>query len=373
MSSSMEIQGVALLISVACSLSGVFLVLRNQAMMSDAISHTVLLGITLMYFWVEDLQSPLLLVGATLMGLFTVWCCEALQKTGLVPEDSAMGIVFPLLFSLAIILITKYASNTHLDMDSVMVGELAYTPFQRLVIQGKDVGAKGIYQGLALLIVNVTVITLFFKELQVSTFDPILAGIMGFSPVLLHYGFMSLVSMTAVGAFDAVGSVLVIAFLTVPANTALLLTHDLRQMLCLSAFFGGLSAILGFQLAYAYDLSIAGMMAVVSGGLFCLAFIFSPTQGFIRRRMLRKKQEIQFAEMNLLFHVGAHQHTEEYVEENGRTTIGNHLFWEPRKLRRTMESLLKKGELELQGDVLFLTEKGEESSREKTALFLRRK
>lgn len=283
-----------------------------------------------------------------------------------------MGLVFPLLFSIAILLITKYADSTHLCVDSVMMGELAFAPFDRLVLGGRDLGPKGIYVGGGLLLVNGLVIHFFFKELQVSTFDPILAASLGFSPVLLHYGLMSLVSVTAVGAFDAVGSVLVIAFLTVPANTAYLLTKDLGLMLKLSPLFAGISAILGFQLAYALDLSIAGMIALISGVIFFLVFVFSPKQGLIYHQLRRKQQSVQFAELNLLFHVGAHEHTPEFREENGIQTIGNHLYWEPRKLRHTIQSLLKKEELVLRDQVLFLTEKGAESSRQKTAQFLRK-
>lgn len=372
MSSSQEIQVIAVLIAMSCSIPGVFLVLRNNAMMSDAISHSLLLGITLMYFLLGDLQSPWLLLGAGFMGLVTVWSCETLCKTKLVQEDSAMGIVFPLLFSVAIILISKYASQTHLDLDTVMVGELAFAPFQRLRLFGVDLGAKGIYQGAVLLLLNGGLVHLFFKELEVTTFDPILAGVMGISPVFFHYGLMSLVSVTAVGAFDAVGSILVIAFLTVPANTAYLLTHDLRKMLWIAPIMAGISSIIGFQIAFYYDLSIAGMISLVSGGILLLVFIFSPKQGLIYHWFRRKKQALAFAEMNLLFHVGAHQNTPKEREENGLATIGNHLYWEWGKLRRTMDSLMKKGELEVRDDLLFLTPKGEESSRLKTAQFLRK-
>lgn len=371
MSSSIEIQIVAVLIAVACSLVGVFLVLRKNAMMADVISHTVLLGITLMFFLVKNLNSPLLLVGATLMGLLTVWFCEALTKTNLVREDSAMALVFPLLFSFAIILITKYASQTHLCIDTVMVGELAFVPFQRMVLFGTDIGAKGIYRGLGLLLMNAILIKLFFKELQITAFDPILASTMGFSPVLIHYGLMTVVSVTAVVSFDVVGSVLVIAFMTVPANTAYLLTKKLSHMLWLSGLFGGVSGVIGFRIAYYYDVSIAGMIAAVSGGIFLLVFVFSPKQGLLYHVIRRRIQEKQFAEMNLLFHVGVHEHTPQYKEENGILTIGTHLHWTPRKLQTTIQSLLNKGEVEQREGVLYLTEKGEESSKTSVAYFLK--
>lgn len=288
MSSSSQILIIALFLSMACALPGTFLVLRNMSMMTDSISHTVLLGIVLMYFLVHDLNSPLLLLGAALMGVLTVWLTELLSKSKLMATDSAIGLIFPFLFSISIILITKYSSHIHLDMDAVMLGEIAFAPFRPLVIGGYNLGAVGMYQAMGLFLLNLTVIVLFLKELTITTFDPILATILGFPTTAIHYGFMTLVSVTAVGAFDQIGSVLVIAFMVVPANTAYLLTHSLKKILALSCFFACISAFLGFHLAYALDVSIPGMMATVSGLLFFLVFLFSPQQGLLRRNNLLK-------------------------------------------------------------------------------------
>lgn len=290
MSPALEIQIIAIFVSVSCALPGVFLVLRKMAMMSDSITHTILLGIVLAFFVTRDLSSPFLVVGAALMGVVTVWLTETLSKTRLVSADSAMGLVFPFLFSMAIILITRYADSVHLDTDSVLLGELAFAPFDRMVLFGVDIGARSIYSSGILLLLSVVVITLFFKELKLATFDPTLAAVLGFSPVLLHYGLMTLVSITAVGAFEAVGSVLVVAFMIGPPVTAYLITDDLKHMLLLSAVFAALSAALGYQLAAALDVSIAGSMAVMTGLLFALVFVAAPKRGLIGILLQKRKQ-----------------------------------------------------------------------------------
>ena len=281
MTAGVEIQLIAVIVSAACALPGVFLVLRKMSMMSDSITHTILLGIVLAFFLTEDLSSPLLIAGAALMGVATVWLTETLMNTRLMSEDSAVGIVFPLLFSIAIILITRYAGSVHLDTDSVLLGELAFAPFDRMVVFGVDIGAKAIYTSGALLLINVILITVFYKELKIVTFDPMLASLLGFSPGLVHYGLMTLVSLTAVGAFEAVGSVLVVAFMIGPPLTAYLLTDDLKKMLLLSAGFGALSGILGYHAALLPDVSIAGSMAVTTGMIFAVVFIFAPKRGLI--------------------------------------------------------------------------------------------
>lgn len=134
MTPQLEIQIIAVMVAVACSLPGVFLVLRKMSMMSDAITHTILLGIVIAFFITHSLTSPLLIVGAALVGVITVFLTEILNSTKLVSEDSAIGIVFPLLFSIAIIMISKYAGSVHLDTDSVLLGELAFAPFNRMKI-----------------------------------------------------------------------------------------------------------------------------------------------------------------------------------------------------------------------------------------------
>ena len=211
MSAAIEIQLIA-------ALTGVFLVLRKMSMVSDSITHTILLGIVLAFFLTNDLSSPLLMIGAAVMGPVTVWLTELLTKTRLLSEDSATGMVFPLLFSIAVILITRYAGTAHLDTDSVLLGELAFAPFDRLSVNGMDIGAKGVYISGGLLLINIVFTVVFFKELTLVSFDPILAAITGFSPAVIHYALMTVASLTAVGAFEAVGSVLVTAFMIAPSH-----------------------------------------------------------------------------------------------------------------------------------------------------------
>ncbi len=205
-----EIQMIAALTAAACALPGVFLVLRRMSLVSDAISHAILPGIVAAFFITGSLASPLLVVAAALTGVLTVFLSELLNRTRLVQEDAAIGLVFPFLFSIGVILISRGAGNVHLDTDAVLLGEIAFAPFERVILGGWDIGPQSAYVMGAILILNAAFIILFFKELKVSTFDAGLAASLGFAPAFIHYALMALVSITAVGAFDAVGSVLVV-------------------------------------------------------------------------------------------------------------------------------------------------------------------
>lgn len=372
MSPQIEIQIIAVIVAVACALPGVFLVLRKMSMMSDSITHTILLGIVLAFFVIHDLSSPLLIAGAALMGVVTVWLTEMLRRTHLLAEDAAIGVVFPLLFSIAIILITRYAGSVHLDTDSVLLGELAFAPFDRMIIWGVDIGAKAIYTTGILLLINLAAIVIFFKELKVATFDPMLAAVMGFSPALLHYGLMTLVSLTTVGAFQAVGSVLVVAFMIGPPVTAYLLTDNLKHMLILSGVIGAINGILGYHVAAIFDVSIAGSIAVVIGIVFLTVFIFAPHRGLISSIFRRKYQKIEFAKATVLFHISNHEYSNEKSDETDIENIRVHLNWSSEFIKKIIKLLEHDKHVVFDNDEIKLTSEGRDAIiRKHNAIFSR--
>ena len=272
MNMMIEIIAVAIVVAIACGLPGVFLVLRGMTMLSDAITHSVLLGIVLGFFVTQDLSSPWLFLGAAAIGVATVWLTETLQRTRLMKKDAAIGLVYPLFFSIAIILITRYAGSVHLDVDSVMMGEIGFTTFTRFTLFGLDLGPQALWINLAILLLNVALIALFYKELQVTTFHPEYAAALGFSPVLVHYGLMTVVSLTAVGAYDSVGSILVVGFMVGPALTAHLYSKKLSSMIALTVLVAIFNSLVGVLLAFQFDVAIAGMIAVITGLTTLLAF-----------------------------------------------------------------------------------------------------
>jgi manganese/zinc/iron transport system permease protein len=288
MSPSLEIQIIAALVAMACSLPGVFLILRKMVMMSDAIGHAILPGIVIAFLLTGTLNSPWLILGAALSGMATVVLVEMVRNTGLLKEDAAIGIVFPALFSIGVVLIARFAGDVHLDVDAVLLGELAFAPFDRVVLFGQDVPKALVVMGM-ILFVNAVFITLFYKELKISTFDAALAGSLGFAPAVLHYILMGLVSITAVGAFDAVGSILVVALMVAPPAAAYLITHRLGFMLIWSALLGCASAVGGYWMARMLDASIAGSMATAAGLAFALVLLVAPQRGLLSQRRHRRK------------------------------------------------------------------------------------
>lgn len=357
MSASTEIQLIAIVTAVACALPGVFLVLRRMAMMSDAISHTVLLGIVLGFFLVGDLESPLLILAAAMMGVITVSLVELINRTGLLKEDASIGLVFPALFSVAVILISRFARGVHLDNDAVLLGELAFAPFDRLQFLGLDLPHALVVMTLILL-ANVLLIGLFYKELKLATFDAGLAAALGFSPTLVHYGLMAMVSVTAVGAFDAVGSILVVALMIAPAAAAYLLTDRLSRMVGLSALMAAVSAISGFWLARWLDANIAGSMATMTGFLFLGVSLFAPQRGLVQAALRRSRQRFEFSQTMLTIHLLNHEGTERAYDENRVDHLWEHLRWQPDFAEEVVRYAERKGMVRRQKGYLMLTAEG---------------
>lgn len=358
-----EIQLIAAVVAVACALPGVFLVLRQMAMMSDAISHTVLLGIVIMFFLVQSLESPLLILGAAVMGVITVSLVELLNRTRLVKHDAAIALVFPALFSVAVILISRFARGVHLDVDAVLLGELAFAPFDRVNVFGLDLPRALVVMGI-ILALNTTLIVLFFKELKLATFDAGLAAALGFSPALLHYGLMATVSITAVGAFDAVGSILVVALMVTPAAAAYLLTNDLKRMLGLSALIGIISALGGYWMARALDANIAGSMATITGVVFLLIFLGAPERGMIAVALRRNRQRWDFAQSMLTIHLLQHEDKPEAEQESRADHLVEHLRWLPDRAEKVIRYAERKGTVRRQSGQLRLTESGRTLARQ---------
>ncbi len=355
-SAQLEIQLIAALVAVACAIPGTFLVLRKMAMISDAISHAILPGIVLGFFITQDLNSPLLIFLAAITGVITVILVEFIQKTGLVKEDTAIGLVFPALFSIGVILIAKNANDVHLDIDAVLLGELAFAPFDRLLIGATDMGPKSLWVIGTILLITLTLLFLFFKELKLSTFDKGLATTLGFSPVLLHYGLMTVSSVTVVGAFDAVGAVLVVALIIAPAATAYLLTDDLKKLLILSCAFGIFSAVGGYWMANLLDASIAGSMTTVLGILFLFVYLFAPKQGVLSGFFKEKQQRIEVSLLVFLLHLQNHAE----LKERHVNHLREHINWQKVRAQTVLELATKNNLIQISDQIVSLTEKGQE-------------
>ncbi len=352
---------IGIVVAVSCSLLGVFLVLRRMSMMVDAISHTVLLGIVLAYMVVNDLSSPWLMVGAAAIGVLTVVLIELLVSTKRTSADAAAGAIFPFLFSLAIILISTRYRNTHLDAHAIS-GNLEFAAYDQITIFSVNLGSKTLFRSTLVLLLLITVILLFFKQLKLSSFDYALAQALGLMPMLLHYVLMSLVSLTAVTSFSAVGSILVVAMMIGPAATALLLAKSLKRALFISAGIAAFNAASGYLIAmyvFGGNVNIASTIASVTFLVFSLVWVLDPKKGLITKLVHRSNQRRELELLALAVHVATHQHTEVEEAELHIDRIRQELNWQQEKFKKRLGQGVGAGFFRLDRKLVHLTDKGE--------------
>lgn len=261
----------AVVTALACALPGTFVVLRKSSMLVDAISHAVLPGIVVGYFFTRDIGSPWLILGAALAGLVVVLGSEWLSRTGLLTGDASQGLVFPALFSAGVILVSANFANVHLDTHAVLVGDLNLAAWEQLSIAGVPLGPTYLYVMLGMLLINVVFLGVSYPRLKVTTFDPQFATTLGIRTGLVNTAFMFLVSLTVTAAFNAAGAILVIALMIVPPATAHLLTRTLPTMLGLTMVIAAVGALTGFWIAYVVDAATSAGMAVFYGVVFIAA------------------------------------------------------------------------------------------------------
>lgn len=276
------------LVGITCAMIGCFLVLRKMAMLADAISHTVLLGIVGGFLVSRSLDGPSMLIGAVVVGLLTALLVQVLSGKG-VQADAAIGVVFTSLFAIGVILLSVFAGNIHLDVDHALMGEITFIPWDTVTWNGMDLGPKAVWLLSFVFVINLLIIIFFYKEFKISSFDPEMAVAIGIPVLVIHYLQMGMLSITTVASFDSVGAILVVAMLIVPASTAYLLTDKLVSMLFISAGIGVFSAVSGYYVATFLNVSIAGAMATVTGVLFAITFLFAPKHGLLAKKRAQRK------------------------------------------------------------------------------------
>lgn len=256
--------------SLVCALLGAFLVVRGQAMLTDAMSHGMLPGIVITAWIVGSINSPWLILGAALMGMMVVLVSEAIRQTGIVSADASVGVFYPAMFSLGIIMMSTVFKKIHLHEASVLEGDLNIAAIGHIQIGNIDFGPQYLWVMLALLVLDGVCIWWLWRPLLASSFDPQLALIQGLPVKTINYLFMFLISITITAAFKMAGAVLVLAFFIVPAATARLITQRMRMLIFGSLIVSAFTTTAGFILAYQFELATSATMAAF-GALFFIA------------------------------------------------------------------------------------------------------
>lgn len=255
----------AIVIGIVSGAVGCFIILRSMSLMGDAISHAVLPGVAISY-----ILGLNFFIGAVVFGLLAAIIITFIKENSRLKGDTAVGITFSSFLALGIILIGVAKSST--DLFHILFGNI-------LAVQDSD---KWLTIGISALVLIVLVA--FFKELQLTSFDPVFAKSLGMHVSFYHYLLMICLTLVAVTAMQSVGTILIVAMLITPAATAYLFTNSLKKMMILSSTLGAITSILGIFIGYSFNIAVGSSIVLTAAIIFMLAFFLSPKQDFFRKK-----------------------------------------------------------------------------------------
>jgi manganese/iron transport system permease protein len=246
---------ISVLVAVPTALLSCFLVLKGWSLMGDAISHAVFPGVVIAYI----IGFPYA-VGAFVAGMVCALATGFVQANSRIKQDTAMGIVFSGMFGLGLVLYIKIQSDVHLD--HILFGDM-------LGVDRRDIIETGLIAAVVAAIILVK-----WRDLLLHAFDPAQARAIGLPVRLIHYGLLSILSLTVVGALKAVGIILVIAMLIAPGAIAFLLTGKFSAMLAIAVLIAVLASFFGVYLSFFLDSAPAPTIVLLMTVGFVAAFIF---------------------------------------------------------------------------------------------------
>ena len=261
----------ALIVGILCAVVGCYVVLRSMAFLGDALAHAILPGVAVAFLVGGDL-----LVGALVAAVVVAAGISYVSRTGVVREDTAIGIFFAAALALGVVLISTMEGYA-VDLTHVLFGNV-------LGVTSSDLWLSG-----ALGLVVLVAVAVLYRRLLVVSFDPILGQTLGLRTGLLRTTLFLMLALTIVVSLRTVGVALVAAMLVTPPATAYLLTRRLASMMGVSACLGALSSVGGLYISYYLDIAPAGAMVLLATGFFIVAFVLSPRKGLITTRRRRAR------------------------------------------------------------------------------------
>ena len=337
------------LVGVMCGVLGAFIVLRNMALIGDALAHAILPGVVVA-FLILGYSALGFFTGAVIAGLITALGITWIQQNVQTKNDAAIGIVFTCMFSIGVVGISSISHDegVHLDLKDFLFGNVLGVYNEDLILTA------------SICIYLMISVYIFYRYLFVTTFQEVIAETMGISVQVIHYFLMLMLSFAVVASLRTVGVIQVVAMLITPASTALLLTNRLKKVIFVAGFLGLASAVIGLLTSIMFSTTPGPMMAIIATLFYVLAVFFSPSKGLLFKRLNRLKQrrKIQLEDiMKQSWRLGM----------DGKVTLSKlseKLDFSSSKLKQHLDALQKQGLLLRDDQSVDLTAKGiEEANR----------
>ena len=334
------------LAAISCSVIGCFIILRRMAFLGDALSHAMLAGVTAGYlvmklFFGEKAHAPAMLFGSLLAAIVTVGMIGFISRSSRIKEDTAIGIMYTGIFAFGGALASLFSEHIHIDLLHFVVGQV-------LVIQDADLWVAVIVASIVL-----SVVLLFFRQLQLTTFDPIMAASIGIPVVAIDYLLTVCTSLVVVSGVNMLGVILIVGLLITPAGTAYMLCDRLSRMLWVAAAFGASGVIGGLYLCNWVDVAGGPAIVLFTTAQFLVVLAIAPRYGLIAGWLRRRRMVPQTLIEDILSVV-------QKADSKPVTMLrlSEHIEKDQHHLRRAIDRMLDSDLLAREDDAFVLTSDG---------------
>ena len=334
-------------VAVVCAVVGCLVVVRRMAFLGDALSHAMIAGVGAGYLFMKlafgiEAHAPAMLLGSLISAGITVGLISFVSRASRLKEDTVIGIMYCGVFAAGVVLVSVFRNHIHIDIVHFIMGDV-------LGISDTDLWVSAFVAAAVL-----SVIVLFFRAFQITSFDPIMAAAAGIPVALVDTVLTLCVSLVVVSAVSMVGVILVVGLLITPAATAYLLCDRLDRMMALAAAFGLTSVAGGLALALALDSAGGGAIMLFCTAQFLAVLFVAPRYGLLagwRRRRRMIPQQLFEDILGSAFRSGAAPVTLPALATYVRTEHG--------RLARALRTLVSDGLLAEAGGGWTLTEDGQ--------------
>lgn len=353
-----EIIIVIILSAITCSIPGAFLVMRKNYYAADTTNRSAMLGIAVALIFSSYLSSPLVIIlGSLTAGLAMILIKKIKDFTSF--RAKGLSIIVSSAFLCFGILIASnfsFTNATNFDLSIIYLGETAFTYFNRLRVFGVDIGSYALYAISLVLIINIIIITVFYKEFKIDGVDKSYAASIQMKESTIDYLLLIMTSLSVSVSFQTAGIFMTSAFILGPASTALFYTKRLSSLAFVSVFISSIACLAGFGIAWPNEVSISGTIVSFLGILFIASVLFSPEEGLLKKHfdnLTTQKRLEEYIIMDIL-----NSEIIDCREKNVNEAISSSLKWKLMKVSYIMNKLKAENKIEIVQNKVQLTEEG---------------
>lgn len=331
--------------AIVCSVVGCLVILRRMAFLGDALSHAMIAGVAAGYLFMKllfntEAHAPAMLLGSLIAALITVASIGFVSRFSRVKDDTAIGIMYTGVFAAGVVLVSIFRGYIHIDLMHFIMGDV-------LGVADSDLWVAAVSAGIVL-----SIIVLFFRQFQLTSFDPVMAASIGMPVLLIDYTLTTCVSLVVVSAVSMVGVILVVGLLITPAASAYLLSDRLDRMMILAAIFGVTSVVGGLYLSMWLDSSGGGAIMLFCSLQFIVVLVLAPNYGLLSRWLRLRQMAPQQTVEDMLVETSRSNGVINSDELRKKVSVVAASF------NRALKKLSKDGLLEIRGATVALTESG---------------